>query len=1068
MGQPQSAPTSPNFTGILHADTPTYIVNSGFYTRLYDAAGNQHITVQPGGSLSLRGSLGNNSITLPGDSDAWTVSRDGSVAVFTNAAGSVVEVPATRTAQTINFDDKAGLELAIDVSGTEPALLLGAQILVADADGAAIDFTPPEFTSRVLALVGDNQDAGVVVYAAEATDASEVVTYSIKADAEDFASFSINPETGAVTLLDEPDYATKPAYNFTVVATDAVGNSAEKSVTLEVQDKTPPEITGATITENGRIALFFSERISSFDLNTLNVTVGGESVEISSLDSSYSSPVIMSLSRFINPDTTEEIVVEYIYDGSDPNKLITDHAGNAMLDQRFVVENKVVPELTLLEALEAETLPQDYYLFNGYVDLGVLTVADVPSAKAAAQAIVDGALNAASVNRQDNYTLADTLENLLGAAEGVLDDATSYSLTDETTEMGELDGASFTVAYGATNKSDYTFNLAPLENPYEGAQAPWTLVMETSSDFFIPRGSLFGERSIFISDGTASGTESLALDGVEDSLIFAITPDESGVYYFNDYDGYLGYSDGTVTDAVNLAEDEFLAYQSFVNNEHVIIAEKYAVIVSDGTPSGTSTQSIDYPIFPGIRDIQRQKYWFATVKDDSGIELAQFDYSSDSDYNTVLVKDIWPEGGDGLDGNLRNSENSALLPDGRLIFKANDGEHGDEPWVSDGTEAGTFMLLDLYRDGENGSGSRQFTPFNDSVVFAADVYDGSLGELGRELVVTDGTTAGTSVLDINPGGSPSYPIILGQAGELLYFTAADADGVGMFSTDGTDFTKLAAINNAAQMLAWNEKVAFFKAVDATSGVELWAADLSGSAAVDAAFYMVRDILPGTGSALDSSTDVIAVDNSIAFNANTSDTYQSFFLSDGTDAGTIRLSVDPALTTEVVDSVLVFATADAVYSVDAGAAAPAATRLLGAVGTTEMQSDANQVFIMLENGELHATDGTRAGTQALASDVENFKVIAEDAIFFVQNSTSGKSLWYSDGSADGTYCIEALLPDFYYDMSSAVGIKTAGYSLNRGVADTGATEYAGGFAGDDGAVALLGLVEDGGIFSLPAA
>ncbi len=72
----------------------------------------------------------------------------------------------------------------------------------------------------------------------------------------DAASFTINANTGAVTLTGNPNFEAKPSYNFTVVATDGGGNSDEQAVTLAINnlDEVAPTITsGATataITEN--------------------------------------------------------------------------------------------------------------------------------------------------------------------------------------------------------------------------------------------------------------------------------------------------------------------------------------------------------------------------------------------------------------------------------------------------------------------------------------------------------------------------------------------------------------------------------------------------------------------------------------------------------------------------------------------------------------------------------------------------------------------------------------------------------------------------------------------------
>jgi len=68
---------------------------------------------------------------------------------------------------------------------------------------------------------------------------------------------------------------------------------------------------------------------------------------------------------------------------------------------------------------------------------------------------------------------------------------------------------------------------------------------------------------------------------------------------------------------------------------------------------------------------------------------------------------------------------------GALYFQANDGRHGYEPWLSDGTPtgSGTLMISDIY-SGSTGSSPRDFTAVGPAIFFQAD--DGSHG---RELWV---------------------------------------------------------------------------------------------------------------------------------------------------------------------------------------------------------------------------------------------------------------------------------------------------------------------------------------------
>jgi ELWxxDGT repeat protein len=65
--------------------------------------------------------------------------------------------------------------------------------------------------------------------------------------------------------------------------------------------------------------------------------------------------------------------------------------------------------------------------------------------------------------------------------------------------------------------------------------------------------------------------------------------------------------------------------------------------------------------------------------------------------------------------------------DGFVVFSARDGAHGQEPWRSDGTEAGTFRLQDVNR-GPDSSSPEGFTRAGSHLFFSADD-----SENGREL-----------------------------------------------------------------------------------------------------------------------------------------------------------------------------------------------------------------------------------------------------------------------------------------------------------------------------------------------
>lgn len=122
-----------------------------------------------------------------------------------------------------------------------------------------------------------------------------------------------------------------------------------------------------------------------------------------------------------------------------------------------------------------------------------------------------------------------------------------------------------------------------------------------------------------------------------------------------------------------------------------------------------------------------------------------------------------------------------------LVFSANDRVHGFEPWVSDGTEAGTLMLGDL-APGEPSSEPSLVGAVGGRVLFWTNTPDGR-SAAGRVAWVTDGTPAGTVPLAMPCGdgcddrhGDASATF----AGEL-FFQAWDGQKshIVLYRTDGT-------------------------------------------------------------------------------------------------------------------------------------------------------------------------------------------------------------------------------------------------------------------------------------------
>lgn len=216
-------------------------------------------------------------------------------------------------------------------------------------------------------------------------------------------------------------------------------------------------------------------------------------------------------------------------------------------------------------------------------------------------------------------------------------------------------------------------------------------------------------RELWVSDGTAEGTELLA-DIVEGKGSLLLGSD-------------LGY------ESPMIRLDDRLLFQAYLNDE-----EDLGTWATDGTAAGTE-------------------------------QLAE----------ALLAL----EAGDG----------------DRPLVAARDDRHGREPWRTDGTEAGTGMLLDVAPGPADGLPSRLTTAgddqqlwgwLSDGMVGPYRYFIGDDGIHGREPWVTDGTAEGTRLLlDIHEGPDGSDPVLAAAVGERLFFIADDgASGPRLWVSDG--------------------------------------------------------------------------------------------------------------------------------------------------------------------------------------------------------------------------------------------------------------------------------------------
>ena len=172
---------------------------------------------------------------------------------------------------------------------------------------------------------------------------------------------------------------------------------------------------------------------------------------------------------------------------------------------------------------------------------------------------------------------------------------------------------------------------------------------------------------------------------------------------------------------------------------------------------------------------------------------------------------------------------------------------GEEPWISDGTLAGTIEIDNLRvgdtsistADGQGtvidtiGSQPRDFFQSGETIYFTADD-----NESGRELwkfnLVQSSSTGADLIKDIYEGSDDSFDIDANaeftQFGDEVYFAADDGiTGVELWKTNGTIESTILVRNidlnanssNPKHLTVVNDEFLYFVADDGSHGRELW-------------------------------------------------------------------------------------------------------------------------------------------------------------------------------------------------------------------------------------------------------
>ena len=386
-----------------------------------------------------------------------------------------------------------------------------------------------------------------------------------------------------------------------------------------------------------------------------------------------------------------------------------------------------------------------------------------------------------------------------------------------------------------------------------------------------------------------------------------------------------------------------------------------------------------------------------------------------------------------------------LEVDGKFYFFSDDGIHGRELWRSDGTALGTFLIRDLC---PGTCGSRfpnwsDMAPLGDQVVFVADD-----GVHGLELWVTDGTAAGTHlVADLQPGYASSFIQALTAAAGQVFFTALrDEVNTALWRTDGTakgtypitppgpggnfaptsihpgpGFLFLCNASWAGQSGLWRSDgssfgTTFVAAVDcwqnsigkrgtmavgptgvlyfqgsppASNDEELWRSD--GTAA---GTWRVKDIVPGDGGSWPMGLSWLGSD--LLFTASGAGSFGELWRTDGTEAGTAVIPL--------ADDAYPFSGWGGSWTVAGGRYFFAAT------------DPAHGVEPWVYDGLTAArvadlVPGPDSSIVAAFPDyfVPFFETFGSDALFTASDGVFGTELWRTDGTEAGTVRVSDIAP-----------------------------------------------------------
>lgn len=537
------------------------------------------------------------------------------------------------------------------------------------------------------------------------------------------------------------------------------------------------------------------------------------------------------------------------------------------------------------------------------------------------------------------------------------------------------------------------------------------------------------DATLWVSDGTVAGTKVLMQFSVRPSNLVTA----GGLLYFaashREVDGRIWRSDGTSAGTLPIDDipRQATGFPIFAAGSSIFFgidsAETLDLWKADGS-GATRVTPLPYGTDPYI----------ARMVNAGGVAF----FVVNRDFSANPLQDLWLTDGSAagtrlLAENLHGVVHLFAAGD-RLYFGADDGASGVEPWVSDGTPVGTRMLRDIGPGAASSVLNDQplpaFDALDDLVVFTAD--DGSHG---RELWITDGTGEGTTLLrDIAEGPGTSSPRLAGSIGQAYLFIARDdSHGTELWRTDGTTAgtTQIRDIapgpsSSIDRPLTVVEQNLFFSVKGAAAMNGLWRSDGTEEGTV-----FLKGIEPGESDSLLLPHRFTRLGARLFLAAGDGEGVEPW-VSDGTSSGTYQLAniaaderpAEPSRLLPVYDR-LYFSpeTPSDRFRLWRSDGTEPGTESLGLLGSEILATRAGVFFAGLST-EPYVIGGPYDEPRVIAPDLRGSTpqefAFAEGQVFFAANGVPpdleiqlvdgqyvllGRELWVTRGTAESTRLVE---------------------------------------------------------------